>query len=123
MAIDDRFRHSGGRYENDEPVAIAVVRTDEPVDWSSEQRSPVSTLWIPESLFLELSAGTRLGSVNVYEQTRLGPAECAVVDRELTAVEATSARSEVREAAALVRDRVRRVLAAGHGHALLVEGP
>jgi hypothetical protein len=52
-ADDDRFR-GPGRYEHEEPVALAVIEEGAAIDWSDTAHSPAGTLWLPETLFRQV---------------------------------------------------------------------
>lgn len=123
LADDDSFREPGSRYEREEPVAVAVVEVTAAVDWSDAAHSPAGTLWLPETLFYQIAAATRLRECDVNTQTRLTPRECQRLAPELAALEAATSDPDVRKAAALVRARVESVASSPRSQLLLVEGP
>ena len=120
---DDRFRDPGTQYEHEEPVAFAAIKREASIDWSDRAHSPDDTLWIPESLFQELAARTRLGEISVHEQARLDRRECQALCEELTTLEAGATDADVRLAATLVLERARTVAQLPDGYVLLIEGP
>lgn len=71
MTDDDRFRAEDSPYRNSEVVALAVVGGSDLIDWSGPETRPKSTVWVPEELFQALAAGSILGSLDVYAQSRL----------------------------------------------------
>jgi len=119
---DDRFREPGSRYEHEEPVAVAVIDEDAPVDWSDSAHSPSGTLWLPETLFHQLAMATRLGGLDLNGQTRLTRQDCRTLAQELLTLEATTQDADVHVAATLVRKRAEAVVSVER-RALLVEGP
>jgi hypothetical protein len=122
MADDDRFRGEDSRYRDDEVVALARVGERTTIDWSGPEKSPESTLWLPEGLFRTLVAGTLLGGINIYRQVRLTREQCAELSRELAAPR-SGEREDVAEARRLVADLAGSVASAKLKVVLLVEGP
>jgi hypothetical protein len=122
-ADDDCFREPGSRYEREEPVAVAVVDATAVVDWSDAAHSPAGTLWLPEPLFHQLAAATKLRDVDISKQTRLTAGDCHRLSTELAALEAATRDPDVRKAAALVRARVDSVASSPGRQLLLLEGP
>jgi hypothetical protein len=108
-ADDDCFREPGSRYEHEAPVAVAVVDATAVVDWSDAAHSPAGTLWLPETLFQQLAAATRLREVDLSKQTRLTSWECQGLAPELAELERATADPDVRKATVLVRARVESV--------------
>jgi hypothetical protein len=123
LSEDDRFRVPGSRYENEEPVAIAVVPQTAQIDWTEETRVPPSTLWLPETLYTAIAERTLLRQVELYCQSKLDRATCELLCQELTTVAAESPDSDVSLAASLVLQRARLVAEASNGERLLIEGP
>ena len=122
LADDDRFR-GAGRFEHEEPVAVAAIQESAAIDWSDSAHSPAGTLWIPETLFHQLAATTRLSSIDLSKQTRLTRQECRALAQELAILVAAAQDPDVRVAATLVRDRAEAVAVSGQRQVLLIEGP
>ena len=104
-------------------MAFAAIKREASIDWSDRAHSPDDTLWIPESLFQELAARTRLGEISVHEQARLDRRECQALCEELTTLEVGATHAGLRLAATLVLERARTVAQLPDGYVLLVEGP
>lgn len=117
----DPFRKPGSRYEHEEVIAVALIDIDAPIDWVDASRSPRSTVWIPESLFQELSMGNSLSSLDIYKQSRLDAAACKALLHELESLPETHL--ELTYAAWLVRDLAHVVAESSGKERLLVEGP
>lgn len=120
---DDRFREPGGRFEREEPIAVAVIEGSTVIDWSDAAHSPTGTLWLPETLFHEIAAASRLRDIDLTAQARLTPAECRALAPQLATLEGAAQDPDVRVAVALVRERAEVVAASKDGHVLLIEGP
>jgi hypothetical protein len=120
---DERLRQPGSRYEDDAPVAVAVIAEDASIDGSDAAHAPESTLWLPERLFLVLAAATCLGSLDICAQTRLSRDECRALCEQLAEFAAATIEPDIRAAALLVRDRAQCVVDSPRGRVLLVEGP
>ncbi|MGV8083647.1 MAG: hypothetical protein AB2L09_08475 [Coriobacteriia bacterium] len=119
---DDRFRQPGSRYEDEEVVAIGVVKQGIVIDWSDEARV-IPALWLPEPLFAKLASASLLGTLDVYKQSRLTSAESQLLSAQMASLAQDVVDSDVRAAAFLVCKRAQLAVDLGPGHALLVEGP
>lgn len=85
-------------YEED-VVCLALVPSNQVVDWSPGSYEPDESLWPPEGTFLRLqliASGLNLGklaTISPYEQSRLGKNDCKVLlsrwDEMSVAVEGT----------------------------------
>ena len=85
-------------YEED-VVCVALVSSDQVVDWSPGSYEPEESLWPPEGTFLrlqsiasELNLG-KLAAISPYEKSRLSKYDCEVLlsrwDEMSVAVEGT----------------------------------
>ena len=109
-------------------VCVTVVPQGQVVDWSSGSYEPDESVWPPEDTFRRLQIIARelglqaLGALDVYEQSRFGPAECRqLLERwsEIeTAVEKTTDAGWV-SAIGLILQRC----AGSEGTQVLIEGP
>ncbi len=114
-------------YEED-VVCVALVPEGQFVDWSPGSYEPDESVWPPEGTFLRLQMIARelelpsIGSLNIYEQSRLGPAECRDVlerwDEMESRVEQTPGAGWVAAISLILKRCI-----SGAGTEVLIEGP
>ena len=117
------------KYEHDEPIAFAVVARDKIVDWSSADRVPEETLWLPEQLVeaaRRLSQGGAtavLPKLNLNAQTRLSLSDLSQLRGELSALLSLASEPDLQDALGLILRLVENCSERGPAFQLLIEGP
>lgn len=122
---DDRFRNPGSRYEWEQVVAFTEVEHGDETDQEdSPAPLPTPTLCIPEVLFHELAARTRLGRIDLQQpwQARLSREDCRELLQQLSGLENTAHDDDVRLAARLVREKAQAVADSTLSLELLIKG-
>ena len=110
-------------------VCVGLIGRMQVVDWSAEGREPQPLTWLPEAPFLDILGCCQrqkvpfLCGLDIYAQSRLGPADCRRVLAHWDGGEYALKDTAAEEAARAMRAIIQTCADSTEDVELLIEGP